>query len=68
MKGKLKMEIPAWMVRQRQELVAETFGADPELLPLLPALLADLEALGSSPEKVRLPSSENRQSYPNGRR
>ena len=46
------MEIPAWMVRQRQELVAETFGAEPELLPLLPALLADLEALGSSPEKV----------------
>jgi cyclopropane fatty-acyl-phospholipid synthase-like methyltransferase len=40
------------MERQTQELVAEAFGAAPELLPLLPAILADLRALGGWPDKV----------------
>ncbi len=40
------------MERQTQELVAEAFGAAPELLPLLPAVLADFCALGGWPDKV----------------
>jgi cyclopropane fatty-acyl-phospholipid synthase-like methyltransferase len=40
------------MERQTHELVAEAFGAAPELLPLLPALFADFTALGGWPDKV----------------
>jgi cyclopropane fatty-acyl-phospholipid synthase-like methyltransferase len=40
------------MERQTQELVAEAFGAAPELLPLLPAIFADFCALGGWPDKV----------------
>ena len=40
------------MERQTQELVAEAFGAPPELLPLLPAVFADFCALGGWPDKV----------------
>ncbi len=40
------------MERQTQELVAEAFGAAPELLPLLPAIFADFCALGGWPAKV----------------
>lgn len=36
----------------RRDLVAEAFGADPGLLPLLPELLADFDALGGWPRKV----------------
>lgn len=38
--------------RQKRELVAEAFGAEPELLPLFPALFADFEALGGWPDRV----------------
>jgi ubiquinone/menaquinone biosynthesis C-methylase UbiE len=38
--------------RRTQALVAEAFGAPPELLPLLPAILADFSALGGWPDKV----------------
>lgn len=40
------------MERHAQELVAEAFGATPELLPLLPEIFADFCALGGWPEKV----------------
>lgn len=40
------------MERQTQQLVAEAFGAAPELLPLLPAIFADFCALGGWPDKV----------------
>ncbi len=40
------------MERRTQELVAEAFGAAPELLPLLPAIFADFCALGDWPDKV----------------
>jgi SAM-dependent methyltransferase len=40
------------MEPQPQELVAEAFGAAPELLPLLSAIFADFCALGGWPDKV----------------
>ena len=40
------------MERKARELVAEAFGAAPELLPLLPAIFEDLLALGGWPDKV----------------
>ncbi len=40
------------MTRDTLELVAEAFGATPELLPLLPSLLADFRALGGWPEEI----------------
>jgi cyclopropane fatty-acyl-phospholipid synthase-like methyltransferase len=40
------------MNRQTQALVAEAFGVTPELLPLLPTILADFDALGGWPDNV----------------
>ena len=47
--------------RQTQGLVAEAFGAAPELLPLLPAILADFSALGCWPDKIGMVLRESAQ-------